>query len=138
MRKKEVKRILSIGSLNCHGMKEKVDYPEFYHLVSDNDIFGVSETWLKDKDKISLPGFDYYPLNRKINQGPTKGGIGVFIRSEIKKFVKIRYDLSDETCLWCKIGGEYTGYRDDLYLGELHYFRNCPVRNDSEKTKMFH
>ena len=75
MRKKEVKRILSIGSLNCHGMKEKVDYPEFHHLVSENDIFGVSETWLKDKDKISLPNFDYYPLNRKINQGPTKGGI---------------------------------------------------------------
>ena len=84
-------------------MKDKIDYPEFLDLVSGTDIFGVSETWLKDKDEIDIPNFEFYPLNRKINKGPTRGGIGVFIRSEIKKYVKIRYDLSDETFLWCKI-----------------------------------
>ena len=42
----EPSKILRLGAINCHGMKEKIDYPEFYNLVSNEDIFGVSETWL--------------------------------------------------------------------------------------------
>ena len=110
----KTKRTLSIGSLNCHGIKDKIDYPELIHLISESDIFGVSETWLRDTDKIYIPNFEFYPLNRKTNKGPTKGGIGVFIKSEIKKYVKIRYDLSDETFLWCKISKDFTGYHDDI------------------------
>ena len=45
-------------------MRDRVDYLDFYKLVSKNDIFGVSETWLKENDKISLPGYEFFPLNR--------------------------------------------------------------------------
>ena len=130
----EKRRILSIGNLNCHGIKDKIDYPEFLNLVSGTDIFGVCETWLKDKDEINLPNYEFYPLNRKINKGPTRGGIGVFIRSEIRKYVKIRYDLSNETSFWCKINKEYIGYHDDLYLGIIYIPPESSTREKNVKT----
>ena len=64
---------LSIGGLNCHGLLEKLDDPGVIDLISSNDIFGTSETWLKDKVKISIPGYKFYPVNRKVNKGATKG-----------------------------------------------------------------
>ena len=79
------------------------------------DIFGVSETWLKNTDVISLPGFKFYPINRKVAKGAARGGIGIFIRNEIKKHVKIRQELSDENFLWCKIEKDFLGYNDDMY-----------------------
>ena len=109
--------VLKIGALNCHGIKEKVDYPEFLELAEEMDVFGVCETWLTDKDKISLPGFSFIPKNRASGEiGPTKGGIGLFIKTEIRKFVKIREEISDENFLWCKIDKEFLGYQEDLYL----------------------
>ena len=109
--------VLKIGALNCHGIKDKVDYPEFLELAEEMDIFGVSETWLTNKDKISLPGFSFIPKNRASEKiGATKGGIGLFVKTEIRKFVKIREEMSDENFLWCKIEKEFLGYQEDLYL----------------------
>ena len=94
---------LKIAALNCQGIKEKIDTPQIYRLISTEDIFGVSETWLRDQDQITFPGFKFYPFNRKKEKGTTRGGIGIFIREEIKSFVKVRYDLSCENILWCKL-----------------------------------
>ena len=44
-----------------------VDLPEFADLLGKMDICGVSETWLNAQkaDEISMPGFNFYPFNRK-------------------------------------------------------------------------
>ena len=113
-------KVLKIGSLNCHGMRDKVDYPEFLKLVSTTDIFGVCETWLNENDDIHLPGYKFYPQNRKKEAGPSKGGIGVFINNNIKKHVKIRYDLSSENFLICRILKKFLGFNDDTYVAIVY------------------
>ena len=108
---------LQIGALNCYGLKDKIDYPEFLNLVSKNDIFGVSETWLGDNDEeVVLPGYKFYPMNRKKERGVQRGSIGLFIKNNIKKIVKVRYDLSNENFLWCKLCKNYFGYTDDVFI----------------------
>ena len=99
---------VQIGALNCHGLEEKIDTPEILNLIEQTDIFGVSETWLKGSrektsNDMSLPGFSFYPYNRKYVKGSPRGGVGIFVRNEIKTNVKIRYDLSSENVIWCKI-----------------------------------
>ena len=40
MHSKPITENLKIGALNCHGLKEKIDYPEFSKLIGDTEIFG--------------------------------------------------------------------------------------------------
>ena len=118
-------RLLRIGSLNCQGIVEKIDYPQFQNLLFGQDIFGVSETWLNENTEknIYIPGFKFYPLNRtkgKREKGTSRGGIGVFIKKEIKEHIKIRYDISSENFLWCKLSKRYFGSQDDIYIAIVY------------------
>ena len=92
---------LKIGALNCHGLGDKVDQVNFLRLVENSDIFGLSETWLKENGEgdISITGYRFYHEPRKTNEGPVRGGVGVFIRNDLKKHVKIRRDISNENFL---------------------------------------
>ena len=103
---------LGIGALNCQGLKEKIDFPEMYGLVTSCDIFGVSETWLGENDtkSVSIDGFTFYPLNRKKEKGASRGGVGIFVKNNLKEHIKIRYDLSCENFIWCKLKKKYFGY----------------------------
>ena len=104
--------------LNCQGIKDKFQTPEFLSMIKSEDILGVCETWLGKKHKpIKVPGFNYYPLNRKKEKGATRGGLGVFIKHEIKEHVTVRKDLSSEIVLWCKIKKEYLNTSEDMYVG---------------------
>ena len=123
MKTKTIKKTLAnnkviIGALNCQGLIDKVDQTNFLQLSEDFDIFGVSETWLKTQGNngVALPDFSFYHISRKVKKGPVRGGVGVFIRNHLKKYVKVRYDISTENFLWCKITKEYLGYFEDLYL----------------------
>lgn len=75
---------LKIGTLNCQGLKEKkIDYPEIHNLISSCDLFDVTETWFGKNDDACVEGYKFYPINRKISKGPTKGGVGLFIKKEL-------------------------------------------------------
>ena len=90
---------LKIGALNCHGLRDKIDYPEVHQLISSFDIFGVTETWLEHNDDIHIDGFKFYPLNRKKtkdDKGSQRGGIGIFIKNDLKEHVKLQDNLSCE------------------------------------------
>ena len=67
---------LKIGMLNCQGIKEKFETPEFQEMVLSEDIFGVCETWLSNngKEPINIPGYNFYPLNRNKEKGMTDKG----------------------------------------------------------------
>ena len=120
---------LRVGALNCQGLRDKVDLSNFLQLINDADIFGISETWLREKENdISLPGFNFKHMPRKASKGPARGGVGVFVRNEIKKHVKIKRDISNENFLWCKISKGYLGYHDDLYLCFVYIPPECSTR----------
>ena len=72
---------LKIEMLNCQGIKGKFQTPEFLDTIESEDIFGVCETWLGKKEPIKVPGFNYYPLNRKKRKRCDKGWIGSFYQT---------------------------------------------------------
>ena len=107
---------LKIGALNCHGLHDKIDCPEVQSLISSCDIFGVSETWFGENDKADVDGFQFYPLNRKKCKGPTKGGIGLFYKNNLKEHIKLQDDISCENFMWCKLSKNYFRFQEDLYV----------------------
>ena len=141
MRKKPKKIIkpgkIKIGALNCQGLIEKIDSPRVYRIIEQTDIFGVSETWLTKENKLTLPGYSFYPYNRTPTKGASRGGVGVFVRDEIKTCVKIRYDMSCENLIWCRVLSEYTGYGDDLYLGFVYFPPDYSTREKKSNEDHF-
>ena len=59
-------KILNIGSLNCQGLKNKYELPEFIEEVSGYDVFGVNEIWLENSEskQVTIPGYKFYPICR--------------------------------------------------------------------------
>ena len=82
-------KLFSIGSLNCQGLKTKYELPEFVEEVSGHDIFGVNEIWLEknsDANNIQVPGYKFYPICRSKEKGPIKGGVGVFVKEDKRRY----------------------------------------------------
>ena len=123
---------LVIGALNFHGITDKLDDPSVIELISKCDIFSASETWLGENDAIKVPGYKFFPIHRKNNKGPQKGGIGVFVKESIRKYVKIRYDLSCENVLWCRLTKKYFGFKDDIFLGSVYF----PPENSTREKRL--
>ena len=114
---------MKIGALNCQDLRDKIDYPEVQNLISSCDIFGVTETWFGSDDKGYLEGYEYYPMNRETEKGKgaPRGGIGLFVKNELKEHIKIRNDLSCENFLWCKVSKKCLGFHDDLYICIIYF-----------------
>ena len=100
-----LKNFLNIGALNCQGLKGKYELPEMVSEVSAHELFGVSEIWLENSETkiINIPGYKFYPFCRNKEKGPMKGGVGVFVKEDKRRGIKILYDISNEYCLWCKL-----------------------------------
>ena len=111
---------INIGALNCQGLKGKIDDPQLQNIIATDDIFGVSETWLTNQDLITLPGYKFYPYNREKVKGTTRGGVGIFIKEEIRKFIKILYDISSDN-LRIKLEKSNFQYDDDVYIGMVYF-----------------
>ena len=137
--KSKPKNILKLGALNCEGIKEKIDYPEFHHLLHERDLFGVCETWLNEDDtrNIEIEGYKFYPLNRKKENRASRGGVGFFIKNDLKKHIKIRYDLSSEYVLWCKLSRYHFGYPEDVYVGIVYIPPETSTREKRLNTDHF-
>ena len=124
---------IKIGALNCQGIKEKYENPNFVDIITPCDIFGVSETWIgNEENKINIPGYKFYQICRKKEKGATRGGIGIFIREEQKKWIKVLYNISNENCLWCKLDKKYYKFDDDVYIGITY----IPPENSSREKRI--
>lgn len=60
------------------GLRRKILYPEFTELVSQFDIFCVSETKLDDYGIINIDGYDFFSQCRKQKYIRKSGGLGFF------------------------------------------------------------
>lgn len=47
----------NVLTLNCCGIRTKLNYPEFHELVNDFDVLCLVETKTDDLDEIIIPGF---------------------------------------------------------------------------------
>ena len=80
---------LKFGTLNVCGLKQRLQYPEFTKLINEFDIFCVTETKLDMYDIILLENFTFLSKPRMQKTKRKSGGIGVFIKSSLKDFIRI-------------------------------------------------
>ena len=43
--------------------------------------------------------------------------MGVFVKEDKRRWIKILFDISNEYCLWCKLDRNYYNYAEDVYIG---------------------
>ena len=125
---------IRIGSLNCQGLKSKYEIPEFISDVTSHELFGVNEIWLENSDveNIVVPGYKFYAKCRSKEKGPVKGGVGVFVKEELRPGIKIMSAMSNEYCLWCKLDKKIYNYGEDVYIGFVYI---PPMESSREKKK---
>jgi hypothetical protein len=66
---------LNILSLNCCGIKKRLQYPEFENFVRNHDIICLVESKTDDRDEIKLSGYIFKLKNRKKIAKVKSGGI---------------------------------------------------------------
>ena len=123
---------LRIGSFNCQGIKGKFEDPIFEKELNEHDIFAVSETWLSNEDKISMEGYKFFPVCREKELGKIRGGIGWFVREDLRKWIKILYNISSENFIWSKLDKTFFNFNEDLYICSVY----IPPENSSREKRM--
>lgn len=102
------------------------------------DIFCVVETFLKNKETLSVDGYTYYTHNRanihkKAKRG--SGGVGVFIRNELKNFFSVSIlDDSVEDVLWIKFSSLENVQSDNIVLCIAYLPPSDSVRNNDPEA----
>ena len=90
---------LKCGSLNVCGIRRKMQYPEFRDLISNYDLFCVTESKLDNHDLITLPGYKFISQPRRQKFLRRSGGIGVFVKDNISPHISI-IDSDSDYILW--------------------------------------
>ena len=84
------------------------------------DIIGVTETFLKSNDVLSLPGYVWYGQNRQMlhvraNRG--SGGIGCFVKAKLLDYFECHViNNSFEGILIIQLCNKYSGFKICLYI----------------------
>ena len=125
---------LRIGAFNCQGIKWKIEDPNFVKEVEKCDIFGVSETWIctNESKTINIPGYKFYPFCRKKENGRSRGGIGWFIKDNLRKGIKLLYNISNENFMWCKFERQHFKLKEDLFVCVVY----IPPENSSREIRL--
>ena len=77
------KKSLDIGHLNVCGLFAKIDLLSLFMKKYDFDIFGVTETLLKDSLLTPLIEIEGYNFERR-DRGKAGGGVGVYLKTSIE------------------------------------------------------
>lgn len=105
-----------IGTLNVCGLKTRALYPDFKTLIEKYDIFCTVETKLDIHDIISLQGYHFISSPRKQPVLRKSGGIGIYIKQEILKYVS-QIDSQSDYSTWLKISKKCTKLEQDIVIG---------------------
>ena len=100
---------INLLSLNCCGIKSRLQYPEFQNMIRNHDILCFVETKTDDLDVINFPGFKFIMKNRKNIAYRRSGGIMVRYRDTLVNMIEIK-ETSCKYVLWFKCKGGGGGY----------------------------
>ena len=101
------------------GLRRKILYPEFTELVSQFDIFFVSETKLDDYDIINIDSYDFFSQCRKQKYIRKSGGLGFFIKHTLKPYINIVKSDSDYV-MWFKVSKSLVKTSEDILFGVFY------------------
>ena len=105
-----------MGHLNVHGWgRETKDLKRLIIKSTECDLFGINETWIRDKDDITIDGYHWIShrrqmLNRRARTG--SGGVGIFIADHLYQQYDIQViDKSHEGILAISLSNKVSGYK---------------------------
>lgn len=116
---KNVINKLLFGSLNVCGLKNRINYPEFLEVVSNYDVFCVTETKTDHTDVISVPGYSFLSQQRKQKFIRKSGGIGVLYKNHLKDKITL-IETDSDYILWVRFDKSIFESDEDFILGILY------------------
>ena len=93
---------MSVGTLNVCGLQRRSVYPEFYDVLSNYDLFFVTETKLDHTDVISVDGYCFESKPRQATYIRKSGDIGVFIKENLRYAFEI-IETESDYIFWLKM-----------------------------------
>ena len=94
------------------------------NYLKNYDIIMLSETWSSDQDDFSLDGYFYYNYPRNYKHPDAKGmsgGLGIFIRLELKDGVDI-WSYTDDVIAWVILKKDFFGIQSDIYVANVYHY----------------
>ena len=123
-------------ALNVCGIKRKLLYHELCEIISDYDLFCVTETKIDNNDIINLPGYKFLSQCRKQKYLRISGGIGVFVKENIFPFVHLIESDSDYI-LWIKLSKSFL-HADEDFIFRVVYLPPSDSRfNNPNEIELF-
>jgi hypothetical protein len=86
---------LKIGTLNVCGIKNRVKFPDFVEPISKY-VFCCTECKI---DEICIDNYTFLKQPRKQAFLRRSGGLGVFVKDELLKYVEVIESKFDYVCL---------------------------------------
>ena len=134
---------LNILSLNCCGVKLRLQYPEFCHLVCNQDIICLQETKTDDLDTIELPGYIFKMKNRQ-KIGRQSGGMILAHKESLENYIEL-LDIESKYVLWFKVSSKLVNLNEDVIFGNVYippegspYFQPDTFDQIENEIRTFH
>ena len=102
-----------------NGLKKRLNYPEFIDLVENFDVFCALETHIDSTDNVDIQNYEYFSKNRGHSYKRKSGGIGVYVRKSISRFV-VALENKSEYILWLKFDKHFLHIPEDLIFGAIY------------------
>ena len=110
---------LSILSLNCCGIKRRLQYDEFRELITCHDILCFQETKTDDIDVLELENYEFVMKNRKKYGRVNSGGIVLAFRNYLKDHITI-HETECKSVLWFELSKNVTNFDNNLIVGIIY------------------
>lgn len=105
----------NLGGVNTHNVNKLSD-DIFLKEIKNFDIVILGETHVGNNENLFIEGFTYFPVCRPIStNGRYYGGLGIFRKNTIKKYIKILPTKSNDY-QWIKFEKDFFNLQKDVYL----------------------
>ena len=105
-------------------------------MIQSYDIFCVTETKTDETDIISLQNYTYFSQCRKQSFVRKSGGIGIFVKNELAKYISVIESDSDYIC-WFKLDKSCLNIDEDMHFGAVYTPPSDSRFNTQDEMDMF-
>ena len=94
-------------------------YPEYSSLITEYDLFLVTETKLDSADLVCIDGYTFKSKPRLQIFIRKSGGIGIFVKNKLNKYVQV-LETESEYIFWIKLDKNYTKLDQHIIFGIVY------------------
>ena len=110
---------MKLATLNVCGLRKRSNYPDFFENFVDYDIVCFTEAKIDESDIILFPGFTAFYQPRKQKFLRKSGGIVVYVKNSLAKFVS-KIESESDYVLWLSFSEGLLQNIDHFILGVVY------------------